>query len=162
MFMKRFFIIVVFLIFCIFSINALDLSPPMATYNITSEVGVRKNPMGGEEESFHKGVDLVGPHNSYILAAADGIIYEHYVPPGGKWKGHPIYGGFIVIDHGNGIFTLYGHMSKTFIRTGDHVKRGQVIGIQGNTGVSTGEHLHFEVIIDPITMIKRNDIKFIK
>lgn len=64
-----------------------------------------------------------------------------------------MYGGLIVIDHLNGIHTLYAHMSSTYMGEGDQVEAGQVIGRQGDTGITTGEHLHFEVIINPLIYI---------
>jgi murein DD-endopeptidase MepM/ murein hydrolase activator NlpD len=127
----------------------------MAHYVITSGVGYRTNPMGGGEQSFHRGIDMVGPHGSAILAAGDGVVVEHWPPPGTfgpgghAFRGHPTFGGLIVIDHGNGVWTLYGHMSRTFVREGQRVRAGEIIGIQGRTGDATGEHLHFEVVIDP-------------
>lgn len=134
------------------------LRAPMASYVISSGVGYRVNPMGGGEQAFHRGLDMVGPHGCAIVAAGDGVVVEHWPAPGtvGKdgrvFKGHPTFGAMVVIDHGNGTWTLYGHMARTFIREGQRVKAGQVIGIQGRTGDATGEHLHFEVIIDPRLM----------
>jgi murein DD-endopeptidase MepM/ murein hydrolase activator NlpD len=131
------------------------LSPPMSTYSVSSGVGYRLDPMGGGEEALHRGLDMVGPPSSAILAAGDGVVVEHWLPPGtprgdgNTFTGHPVFGGMIIIDHGHGIWTLYGHLSKTFVREGMRVKRGQVIGIQGHTGQATGDHLHFEVVIDP-------------
>src|SRR5574340_187578 len=132
---------------------AFALRPPLATYVISSPVGYRVDPMGGGEggEEFHRGLDMVGPHNSPILAAGDGVVVEHWPAPGtrtrtgGVFRGHPVFGGMIVIDHGDGVWTLYGHMSSTFVYTGQRVKAGDKIGIQGATGDATGEHLHFEV-----------------
>jgi len=131
------------------------LQPPLRTYVVSSGVGYRVNPMGGGEEAFHRGLDMVGPPGCAILAAGPGTVVEHWPAPGtlGKdgivFKGHPVFGGMIVIDHGNGMWTLYGHMRRTCVHTGQHVEAGQVIGWQGATGDATGEHLHFEVIIDP-------------
>lgn len=131
------------------------LQPPMVKFVISSELGYRTNPMGGGQQSFHRGLDMVGPHGAKILAAEAGIVVEHWPPPGTKgkngwvFKGHPTFGAMIVIDHGNGMWTLYGHMSRTFVHEGQHVLAGDVIGIQGRTGDATGEHLHFEVIVDP-------------
>jgi murein DD-endopeptidase MepM/ murein hydrolase activator NlpD len=130
----------------------------MARYVVTSGVGYRVNPMGGGEEAFHRGIDMVGPPGCAILAADSGVVVEHWPPPGalgadGKvFKGHPAFGGMILIDHGNGVWTLYGHMSRTYVHTGERLKAGQIIGRQGATGDATGEHLHFEVIIDPRLM----------
>lgn len=128
---------------------ALRLGAPLSQYRISSPAGIRRNPLGGGEEGMHRGVDLVGPSAAPVLAAADGIVVDHWPPPGGRWHGHPVFGGLVILDHGGGVFTLYGHLRRTLVHTGDAVIRGQVIGIQGSTGISLGEHLHFEVVVDP-------------
>jgi len=89
-----------------------------------------------------------------VYAAKDGKVIVHYPPPNGHFKGHPIYGGMMLIDHGGGIYTLYGHFKRTFVGEGQRVKRGQEIGVQGNTGISTGDHVHFEILIDPTIYFK--------
>lgn len=129
--------------------QALRLSAPLSEYRISSPAGIRPNPMGGGEEGMHKGVDLVGPTGAAVLAAADGVVVDHWPPPGGRWQGHPVFGGLVILDHGGGVFTLYGHLRRTLVHTGDAAHRGQVIGNQGSTGISLGEHLHFEVVVDP-------------
>ncbi len=91
----------------------------------------------------HNGVDLASSYGSNILASADG---EVIISKNSGWNGG--YGDYIVIKHGNGTQTLYGHLSTTLVSVGDHVTQGQVIGKMGNTGqVSghTGIHLHFEI-----------------
>ena len=131
------------------------LQAPMATFAVSSGVGYRLHPLGGGEESLHRGVDLVGPPGCAILAAAPGVVVEHWPAPGtptgkgGVFRGHPVFGGYIVIDHGGGIYTCYGHMSRTFVHTGQRVTVGQIIGRQGRTGDATGAHLHFELVMDP-------------
>ena len=148
--MKRVYIAVVMLILA-FSAWSMELLPPMESYWISSGSGYRTDPMGGKEESqLHKGLDLVGPHHTPVKAAAAGVVVEHWPAPNGYFRGHPIYGGMIVIDHLNGTFTLYGHLSTTYVSEGDRVEAGEIIGRQGNTGISTGEHLHFEVIVNPL------------
>lgn len=143
---------------------AYPLAPPMTTYAVTSPTGYRVNPIGGGDAALHRGVDLVGPADCAILAAAAGVVVEHWPPPGtpvpgkpGKvFPGHSVMGGYIVIDHGDGTFTLYAHMSQTYVHTGDRIAAGQVIGRQGATGDATGPHLHFEVIINPLLFIAEN------
>jgi murein DD-endopeptidase MepM/ murein hydrolase activator NlpD len=133
------------------------LQPPMARYTISSGVGYRLKPLGGGGQALHRGVDLVGPAGSAILAAGSGVVVEHWPAPGtpipgrpGKtFGGHPVMGGYIAIDHGGGIITLYGHMSRTYVHTGQRVGAGQIIGRQGATGDATGDHLHFELVVDP-------------
>ena len=140
-----------FLALVAFSGWSLELLPPMDSYWISSGSGYRNDPMGGKEEfQLHKGIDLVGPHHAPVKAAAAGVVVEHWPAPNGYYKGHPFYGGLLVIDHLNGTLTLYAHMSITYVGEGERVEAGQVIGRQGNTGISTGEHLHFEVIVDPM------------
>jgi murein DD-endopeptidase MepM/ murein hydrolase activator NlpD len=127
--------------------------PLKGTYKTSSKFGNREvivKGIGGEQGDFHRGIDLiVTDKNNQVLAASDGIVELHYPPPSKKFKGHPIFGGMIVLRHGKGIFTVYGHMKQTFVHTGEYVTKGKIIGIVGNTGVSTGTHLHFEVLIDP-------------
>jgi murein DD-endopeptidase MepM/ murein hydrolase activator NlpD len=148
--MKRIYITIFLLILAVAGWS-LELLPPMDSYWISSGSGYRDDPMGGKDESqLHKGIDMVGPHHAPIKAASSGVVVEHWPAPNGYFKGHPMYGGFVVIDHLNGIHTLYAHMSSTYVGEGDRVEAGQVIGRQGDTGISTGEHLHFEVIINPL------------
>jgi murein DD-endopeptidase MepM/ murein hydrolase activator NlpD len=148
--MKRKIIAGVFLILG-FAAWSMELLPPMDSYWISSGSGYRNDPMGGKEESqLHRGLDLVGPHRAPVTAAAAGVVAEHWPAPNGFYRGHPIYGGLVVIDHLNGTLTLYGHLSTTYVNEGDEVAAGEIIGRQGNTGVSTGEHLHFEVIVNPL------------
>ena len=91
---------------------------------------------------WHEGLDIGASSGSVIRAAEDGIVVES---EDGWNKG---YGNYVKIDHGNGIVTLYGHMSERGIEAYHEVKRGDVIGYVGSTGASTGPHLHFEVRID--------------
>jgi len=134
--------------------ETLTLTPPMRVYVLTSECGIRKDPMGGGTEKVHKGIDIVGPEDATVEAAAIGTVVEAWSAPDGYYQGDPVYGGKVVIDHGGGVSTLYGHMSKLLVKEGDYVKRGQPIGIQGSTGMSVGDHLHFEVIYDPILALE--------
>jgi LysM repeat protein len=88
----------------------------------------------------HNGVDLASSYGSNILAAADG---EVIISKMGGWNGG--YGNYIVVKHSNGTQTLYGHLSSNSVSVGDSVKQGEIIGAMGNSGKSTGVHLHFEV-----------------
>ena len=112
----------------------------------TSPYGERESPWGGQLAE-HQGVDLLGVWRARIVAVADGVVVEHWVPPGGRWKGHPIYVGMLRIRHDDGNESLYAHLSETYVHEGYRVKAGQVIGRQGDTGRSLGEHLHFELIV---------------
>jgi len=111
-------------------------SHPLAGYNgVTDEFGV---PRGGG--SYHTGIDLGlwGYHHSNIFAACSGVVSRtEYLTYS--------YGYHVVIDCGDGWSTLYAHMSDIHVSPGEFVSAGTVIGISGNTGYSTGEHLHFEI-----------------
>ena len=99
-------------------------------------------PAGHLSQGVHgwNGVDLAAPQGSAINAAAAGTVIVSRV---GGWNGG--YGNYVVIDHGNGVQTLYAHMSTDAVSVGETVSRGQNIGTVGNTGQATGYHLHFEV-----------------
>lgn len=88
----------------------------------------------------YNGVDLAAPYGTQILAAAPGVVI---VSRSGGWNGG--YGNYVVIKHSNGTQTLYAHNATNIVAQGQSVERGQVIGTVGNTGRSTGTHLHFEV-----------------
>ncbi len=88
----------------------------------------------------HNGIDIAAPLGTSILAAASGQVI---LSRSGGWGGG--YGTYVVIQHSNGMQTLYGHLSEALVSSGDTVQKGQVIGKMGNTGQSTGVHLHFEV-----------------
>lgn len=102
---------------------------------ITSPFGYRYHPITGVYK-LHTGVDIAVPTGTPIHAAADGVVIL------AGWMG--AYGNAVIIDHGGGISTLYGHNSRCVVRVGQQVKRGQVIAISGSTGYATGPHCHFE------------------
>ena len=103
---------------------------------ITAGFGQRMDPFSGEG-AFHSGVDISVPFGTKVEASADGIVLE-----AGPESG---YGNQVLIDHGYGLTSKYGHLSKIFVVVGQDVKRGQVIGAVGMTGKATGPHLHYEV-----------------
>ena len=103
---------------------------------VTAGFGQRMDPFSGEG-AFHSGVDISVPFGTKVEAAADGIVLE-----AGPESG---YGNEVLIDHGYGLMTKYGHLSKIFVVVGQELKRGQVIGAVGMTGKTTGPHLHYEV-----------------
>jgi murein DD-endopeptidase MepM/ murein hydrolase activator NlpD len=105
---------------------------------ITAGFGQRMDPFTGEG-AFHSGIDIAAPAGTKIEAAADGILFLAGPDSG--------YGTEVLIDHGYGITTKYGHLSATYAVVGQEVKRGQIIGAVGMTGRSTGPHLHYEVRI---------------
>jgi murein DD-endopeptidase MepM/ murein hydrolase activator NlpD len=104
---------------------------------ITGGFGERMDPLSGEE-SVHNGVDISAPKGTEITATGDGVV----VDAGRHESG---YGNEIVIDHGRGIETKYGHLSEVYVVAGQEVKAGEVIGAVGMTGKATGPHLHYEV-----------------
>ncbi len=107
---------------------------------ITSLYGYRFSPMqrdDGESGEFHPGVDIANHPDTLISAAADGTVLFSGWSHG--------YGNLVVIDHGYGLQTVYGHTSKALVKVGDRVQKGQVIAYMGTTGRSTGAHLHYEV-----------------
>jgi murein DD-endopeptidase MepM/ murein hydrolase activator NlpD len=108
------------------------------TGTITSPFGWRSNPFGGGPE-FHQGLDIAAPMGTTVTAAAAGTVIM------AQWYGG--YGNYILIDHGGGYSTGYGHLSAMYVASGQAVQRGQAIGAVGSTGQSTGPHLHFEVRI---------------
>lgn len=103
---------------------------------LTSGFGMRFHPIL-KRNRMHTGVDFGAGHGSAIYAAADGIVISASYSRG--------YGNMVMVDHGGGISTLYGHCSGMSVRSGQKVKRGQRIASVGSTGLSTGPHLHFEV-----------------
>ena len=105
---------------------------------ITSSFGERLDPFNGEG-AFHSGIDLSATFRTAVRATADGFVLTSGLVSG--------YGREILIDHGHGIETLYGHLSGFAVSTGEQVKRGQIIGYVGTSGRSTGPHLHYEVRI---------------
>lgn len=105
---------------------------------ITSSFGEREDPFNGEG-AFHAGVDISGTFGEAVRATADGTVEVASMASG--------YGREIVVNHGNGIETLYGHLSGFAVTAGQEVSRGQVIGYVGISGRSTGPHLHYEVRI---------------
>ena len=126
---------------------------------LTSPYGHR-NPeeIGGYGDSFHNGLDIAGVWMARIVSVADGKVVEHWPAPNGFYKGHPVLGGYIRIDHGDGTESKYGHLSSTIVHEGDEVKAGQMIGRQGNTGKSQNAHLHFGLMIDGVEV---NPLKYL-
>jgi murein DD-endopeptidase MepM/ murein hydrolase activator NlpD len=108
---------------------------------ITSEFGVRVDPQSAEA-AMHRGLDIATPHGAPVRAPSDGTVA--FVGVEGS------YGKVMVLDHGHGVRTRYGHLSETFVAPGDRVARGALIAAVGNTGRSTGPHLHYEVTVNGV------------
>ena len=108
---------------------------------ISSEFGYRISPFTGKRE-LHKGLDIANRHGTPIIAPADGVVT--YAKK--RW----LMGNMVTIDHGYGMVTRYGHLDKFKVEKGTRVKRGDIVGLMGNTGRSTGPHLHYEVILNGV------------
>ena len=108
------------------------------------------------DEQFHLGFDLASVARAPIEAANDGVVVL------ASYFG--IYGNAVVIDHGYGLASLYGHLSRIDVKVGDRVARGQEIGRSGKTGLAGGDHLHFAVLLDglPVNPLEWWDGKWIR
>ncbi|QPQ54028.1 M23 family metallopeptidase [Allosphingosinicella flava] len=132
---------------------AIPSTMPVKGTALTSKYGVRSDPFQGRA-AMHAGVDLAGPLGTPIYATADGYVERS------NWVGG--YGNLVELNHGKGIQTRYGHLSKALVTPGQRVKRGDLIALMGSTGRSTGSHLHYEVRIDgkavnPIPFMQSNE-----
>jgi murein DD-endopeptidase MepM/ murein hydrolase activator NlpD len=112
-------------------------------FKVTSKFGYRIHPIT-KKKKLHTGTDFGAPTGTEVLAAGSGIVITAKF-----WGG---YGNAVVIDHLNGQWTLYAHMSKILVKENDKVKMGETIGKVGNTGSSTGPHLHYEVRVDSVAV----------
>lgn len=119
------------------------LVPSMAPVDgpVGSGFGVRADPITGRA-ALHAGLDFPADVGTAVVAAAGGVVQAI------EW--HPQYGQTLEIDHGRGLATRYAHISTVHVRLGDVVRRGQRVAAVGNTGRSTGPHLHFEVMVDGV------------
>ncbi|MFO0585306.1 MAG: M23 family metallopeptidase [Anaeromyxobacter sp.] len=116
---------------------------------VTSDFGTRMDPYTAERK-MHEGLDIATPHGQPVYSPSDGTVVFAGTEGG--------YGKVLVIDHGYGVKTRYGHLSEIFVKPGDHVARGGKVAAVGNTGRSTGPHLHYEVRVNGIP---ENPRKFI-
>lgn len=123
------------------------LANPCPSASISSEFGGRASP-GGIGSTNHKGRDYAAPLGTPIYAAADGTVIQAAY--------NSVRGNYLQLDHNNGLKTLYQHCSRIVVQNGQRVNKGQVIAYVGNTGASTGPHLHFEVWENDIPVDPRN------
>lgn len=129
------------------SASGVSLQWPTWCRTITSPFGYRVHPIYGNTR-FHSGVDIGAGFGDTIMAAASGtVIYVETPVPGQNWGGSG-YGNYFIIDHGNGVSTLYAHCTDVYVSNGQSVSAGQAVGTVGSTGGSTGAHLHFEVRVN--------------
>lgn len=120
--------------------------PVTTSRKISSPQGNRVSPGNGIGSSNHKGVDICNvSYSSKIYATKSGKVLIASMPYSDPDGGSSGYGNYVVIDHGGGMSTLYAHMSIVKVSVGQYVTQGDVIGVTGNTGASTGPHLHYEV-----------------
>ncbi|HTG38990.1 M23 family metallopeptidase [Sphingomonas sp.] len=127
---------------------------PVENVSLTSTFGIRSDPFRGTA-AMHAGIDIPGPVGTPVYATADGIVSRAQRAGG--------YGNLVEINHGKGIQTRYGHLSKIVIGDNVRVKRGQLIGLMGSTGRSTGSHLHYEVRVggrpvNPVPYMQTADV----
>jgi murein DD-endopeptidase MepM/ murein hydrolase activator NlpD len=128
-------------------------SRPLNTATFTSGYGVRSDPFRGQA-AMHAGIDLAAPTGTAVYATADGMV-DH-----ASWEGG--YGNMVEIEHGKGLSTRFGHLSRVLVHAGQMVHRGDLIALVGSTGRSTGPHLHYEVRIDgravnPVPFLQASD-----
>lgn len=116
--------------------QVMPLARPIKSYFVSSGFGVRTDPITGGY-ARHQGLDFVGPNHEKIVSPSAGRVIL-----AGRFSD---YGNAVVIDHGFGITTRYGHLSAVKVEKGQMVKKGDVIALQGSTGRSTGQHLHYEI-----------------
>ena len=132
------------------ALNALPLATPSDVGSLSSGFGARVDPFN-EQLAFHSGVDFSGPSGSAVRATASGIVV--FAGPQGA------YGNTVEVDHGYGLRTRYGHLSKILVQVGTPLEKGATVGKLGSTGRSTGPHVHYEVWYDNAV---RDPSKFIK
>ena len=113
---------------------------------VTSNFGYRQSPYGKSSE-FHKGIDIATQAGKPIMAPADGIVAESV--------NRPDMGNYVVLNHKNGVTTSYAHMLRRAVHPGKNVKKGEVIGYVGNSGRSTGSHLHYCVSLNGVPVNPR-------
>lgn len=117
--------------------TAAQAAQPVAFGQITSVPGWRKDPFGSGKKMYHRGYDIAVPIGTQVFPTQTGTISY-----AGKYKG---YGNLVAVDHGNGYVTLYGHLSRILVDVGMPVTTTTLIALSGNTGHSTGPHLHYEI-----------------
>ena len=116
---------------------------------LSSTYGPRTDPFTGNQRT-HEGIDIVAPKGTPVKSPADGIVTYSGVDPS--------LGNMLVVDHGYGVITRYGHINANLVREGQRVKRGDALATVGTTGRSTGPHLHYEIRINDVAI---NPLKLI-
>lgn len=136
-------------------VSGISFTWPVASRSITDPYGYRIHPISGVRK-LHTGMDIGSSYGSTIVAAASGTVIQVNLPVPGRNTGGSGYGNYLIISHGNGVTTLYGHCRNIYVSSGQSVSRGQKIAEVGSTGSSTGPHLHFEVRVNGSTVNPRS------
>jgi murein DD-endopeptidase MepM/ murein hydrolase activator NlpD len=113
---------------------------------LTSSFGMRRDPFNGRRK-MHEGLDIAARTGTAVTATADGIVSSVKTEPG--------YGKVVILDHGYGYRTIYGHNSRYYVKVGQRVRRGERIAAVGNTGRSTGSHVHYEIRLNGVPVNPR-------
>ena len=116
---------------------------------LTSSFGMRRDPFNGRRK-MHEGLDIAARTGTSVTATADGIVSSVKTEPG--------YGKVVILDHGYGYRTIYGHNSKYYVKVGQRVRRGERIAAVGKTGRSTGSHVHYEIRLNGVPVNPRKDL----
>jgi murein DD-endopeptidase MepM/ murein hydrolase activator NlpD len=118
---------------------ALPNRMPVTNFSFSSDFGIRKHPLTGKSH-FHTGIDIMSETgDDKVFAVKPGVVVMS--------EFHPQYGNTVVLRHSNGVESLYAHMAQLLVKVGDKVTTDNVLGYIGNTGFSTGKHLHFEILV---------------
>ena len=125
---------------------------PPTSWPLTRRGFITQPLVPGEEEGDHRGLDIAIPSHSYIRAAGSGQVTEV--------GDDPVYGRYVILDHGEGYRTVYGHAAETLVEQGARVRRNEVIALSGSTGRSSAPHLHFEIqqdgeAVDPLSLVRQ-------
>lgn len=128
---------------------SLPTSWPLTERGFVTQGLLEAGESGGRD---HPGLDIAVPTDSYVRAAGGGVVVD--------LGDDPVYGYFVVLDHGEGYATIYGHTSLLLVERGQRVRRNEVIALSGSTGRSTAPHLHFEILldgqaVDPLTLVQQ-------
>jgi murein DD-endopeptidase MepM/ murein hydrolase activator NlpD len=142
----------------LYMLSTIPNGAPLQKISVSANFGYRIHPVT-HEKKFHRGIDLRAHLKTSVFATADGVV--RYVQP----KNTGDYGRVIILSHNFGFETVYAHLSATKVKLGDVIKKNQVIGMTGNSGRSTGPHLHYEVryasmVLNPKDFIDWNLKKF--
>ena len=130
----------------IYMLRNIPNGDPVEFKGVTSNFGWRENPIRKGRKEFHTGIDLRAQMNTPVYATADGVVE---LARRNKKTG---YGKMLILVHGHGFKTLYGHLNKIAVENGQFVKKGEVVAYTGNTGFSNGPHLHYEIQYIGVTL----------